>query len=181
MSPELTAILAIWGASLSTLTAMIRIIEFFRNRTRIVVRARTAVFDSGTGLQSKPVICIEIINKGSKPVVLSSLGWLQKNKRRLAFQENPGLKLPHILEPGRSTETYRLLEWFRTTSSSEVENITGVYVKDQTDKDWIGKIKGRQKQNWLTNEEDGIDLQYFQNALMFPDLVAPRRLHKRAE
>jgi hypothetical protein len=72
MDIPLTLILAIWGALLSTVLAVVRILDFRKDRADIVVKVngRYKFYPQNTAYGDKSYIIITAANKGRRPVTL---------------------------------------------------------------------------------------------------------------
>ena len=70
----ITDLLAFWGAIISTILGTIKILEFIRDRARIIVRAvdNQRVFPKETAYGDKLYIRITAANRGRRPIVVTT-------------------------------------------------------------------------------------------------------------
>lgn len=76
MSIEL--FLSVWGAALSTILGLLRIIEFAHDRPKIHIdfECGRAVYSSGLDYGEPPYVSITIANRGRRPITVGDVGLL---------------------------------------------------------------------------------------------------------
>ncbi len=72
---NITLILAIWGAFLSTLLAIIEFIKFLKDKPYILVKVENSSVFYNTDEQrlNKPSIIVNVSNRGSRPITISKI------------------------------------------------------------------------------------------------------------
>jgi hypothetical protein len=101
----LTLSIATYGAILSTI---VFVYSITRERRRIVIKHAPGFFGyPGSGGTGPTMACLEVVNKGHRPVVISAPAILTPKKRKLVFFKAHGFdKFPRKLEDGESETLY---------------------------------------------------------------------------
>jgi hypothetical protein len=147
----ITAIVAIYGAVLSTIIA---INELRKNRPKVKVSASIGRLYSSDGQPSEPVILIEAINIGTGVVALNGVGWLGKDGfKQHIIAPYPPRVLPVDLQERKLCTTAFACRWF--CENIENSKVEAVYFQDQTGRKWISKIDEKQRELWLSAKNDG--------------------------
>ena len=140
--PEITTIIAVYGAVLATLGFILSLIlginEIRKGKPKLEVKLRHATLYSPDYKPSEPLLSAEILNKGSLPVVLSSCGWLNKDNTKSVFLNPYHTKLPHTLKPGRSVSFYLAVRWIR--DSANFEQTRSFFVQSEIGKIWKSRL-----------------------------------------
>ncbi len=150
MEKVITILIAIYGAVLSTILA---ILEIRRRRPEIRISAiHGYVFD--VGIPSEPVIVIEAVNEGAGPIYLSSMGFLQEGDERYAIYEPyPRGILPSDLNERRKLTTVFACRWYRDRLDPSI--VTGVYFRDETGREWRKEVDKEERDFWESSYGDG--------------------------
>jgi len=136
MKIEITTILAIWGAILSTVLAIQRLQE---NRRRLKVDIGISVAKTSAGV--KKYLFIQATNISKRPISLSSYGLLSPDGNvYLLGNESPD-PFPTQLEDGEATEIWmdleRIKDVLKEKYTGEIE-IRGFFI-DVTRKRYLSK------------------------------------------
>ena len=100
----LTLSVAAYGAILSTI---VFVYSMTRERRRIVIKHSAGFVGYPTGQTSATMACLEVVNKGHRPVVVSAPAMLTPKKRKLVFFKALGFdKFPRKLEDGEAETLY---------------------------------------------------------------------------
>jgi hypothetical protein len=106
MDLNLTGVLAIWGAGLSTVTLILQVIRWRRERPRIAAEVEWRDFSTTQGIH------FAIRNRGDKPTTIEEVvlvtfqeGWLgflgmKQTEEYISHQHPSTAKLPAALGPG---------------------------------------------------------------------------------
>jgi hypothetical protein len=101
----LTFSIAAYGAILSTI---VFVYSITRERRRIVIKHAPGFFGYPSSGETGPTMaCLEVVNKGHRPVVISAPAILTPKKRKLVFFKAHGFdKFPKKLEDGEAETLY---------------------------------------------------------------------------
>jgi len=142
---DITLVLAIWGAALSTVLGVLEIIKFVQgtlhNKRRLKVSFHPEISGSPDG-EPRMYIRIYIVNVGHRPVQLISAGLLLKNGIEYDQTKNYDGKdnLPKKLEDG---EPYSFLLDYTLAlevTRGQAENFKEVYIEDAEGKRYTSKL-----------------------------------------
>jgi hypothetical protein len=98
----LTAGLAIWGAILSTLLAVLKLVEFFRDRVniKVTVRGNYKVYPKDPLYGDASYVLITAVNKGRRPVTITHASLLGSGSQEYLLDKD---SLTHVeLTEGKS-------------------------------------------------------------------------------
>lgn len=137
----LIAIVALWGAALSTYTLTINI---RKEKTRVKVDLKFGFLTYGPDLSSQ-MLFLEAANIGNKEVTMSSCALRLPTKQTLVFLDpQTNKKLPHKLPPGESLSVWStesdITERLRSAGFKNAVKIRGVY-RDAIGNSYISKSK----------------------------------------
>lgn len=136
-------IVAIYGAAVATITAVIQGIRIFRDRARVKVKVGLCQLCGGAEdiYGYKAAIGITAINKGRRPITLSSGGLRLSNNADLVTLQ-PARMLPRDLSENKSFDIFmsvdNLKAEFKKLDPSIVINFA--WVKDQTERIYKAKV-----------------------------------------
>lgn len=84
MSVSITTLLAIWGACLSTVLAIIEIKKFFKDKgiLKVTVKGNYQVIPEMPPYGNKSLILIDVVNKGRRPIFITQVGMLMSRNVR---------------------------------------------------------------------------------------------------
>lgn len=142
---ELTLILAIWGATLSTLLGILEIIKFaqsvVQNRRRLRVNFLPEISASPQG-EPRMYVRIYVVNVGNRPVQLISAGLVLKNKIEYEQIRNyPGMgDLPKKLEDGEPYSFFLDITHALEVTRREIADFKEVFIQDAEGKRYTSKI-----------------------------------------
>jgi len=143
ISLNLTLIIAIYGASLSTIITITKIYYILKDKAKIKVTAKFG-FITGLPEMSENLLIITAINKGRRSVTLSSFGIRTKDKQNII---NPHrTNLPFELEGGKAH-----CEWFEA-SKLKSKNCKFAWYRDQTGKLYKSKNIGKKLKRYFSSE-----------------------------
>jgi hypothetical protein len=155
--PQLTTVIAIYGAILATLglalSLWLGIIEVKRHRTRVRVNPSRGRLIDPKGNNSEPMILVEAINIGNGMVTITGVGWLLDNKHRLQVIRPYMLLLPYELhECKKLTFIYpcRCLDQLKDS-----DRIVGAFFSDEVGNLWKCRIPKRVVRQWKAASPDG--------------------------
>jgi len=79
---DLMGFLAIWGATVSTLLGIFKILEFRRDRANIKVKVKAGyrLIPPGPPYGDESLVMVEVINKGRRPVTIKKIFFLAPKK-----------------------------------------------------------------------------------------------------
>ena len=148
--PDFGDWVAVYAAILSTALGYV---EWRKRRPRVKVTAEHGYTYVG-GKASEPLITIEAVNVGGGSVHLNSVGFLQKGGKKLVIGSVvPPKVLPAELEERKRLTVLYACRWFR--ENLDHEEVIGAYFGDQTGRQWVGKVKRKQKEKWLSSKVEG--------------------------
>lgn len=104
MRVEITTILAIWGAILSTVLAIQRLQE---NRRRLKVEVGISLIGAAT---VEKYLYLHASNISKRPISLSSYGLLLPDKKQYWRENESPYQFPTLLTDGQATEIWMKLE-----------------------------------------------------------------------
>lgn len=106
MDPNTTFYLAAYGAVVSTASVVWAIVRDVRNRGRLRLRCYIGEMSrrESVNKRSPPLLVWEIVNTGTKPIILAHLGVSHFDGREGAL--GPSGPLPRPIQPGEKTEEY---------------------------------------------------------------------------
>jgi len=154
---NLTTAIAIYGATLATLGFLLSlwlgIIELRRNRPCVRVTASGGSLIDGNGVSSEYMILIEALNIGHGPLIITGVGWLLDNRRKLQYIKPYMLSFPvELLERKKITFSFPS-RWLRKTK--DVDRIIGAYFRDEMGNTWKCRIRKKRIRNWKNTPAKG--------------------------
>lgn len=138
--------LSIVSIILASIGALLGIINtsylLFKDKVRLELRIRSALFSRGPYISDDFVYCLEVINMGFIPVTVSEVGFLlpggDGNRIPFLLQQLPGAKLPYRLEPRTSVTVYATEQ---ETEGIRSNNCKKAFVDTDCRKRVVTKIK----------------------------------------
>ncbi len=109
---RLPTILAVWGAALSTLLAIVRLMDFIRDRVRVQVRVKGGYHCHPKDPHNPDgtYITISVVNKGRRPVKVSSAALMKPKGFEIDWVVRELLSEPKpYLQEGQS-HSFKMLE-----------------------------------------------------------------------
>lgn len=132
-------VLASVGAILGTINTSYLL---FKDKVRLKLQIRAAVFAKGSEILDNHVYCLEVTNLGFVPITLREAGFLlpdgTKRKIPLIFQNAHGVKLPYRLEPRSAASIYASAE---ETKGIKEHNCKRAFVKTDCGKQFYAKAR----------------------------------------
>lgn len=104
-----TQLLAIWGAFLSTILAIIKMLEFNRDKVHLIVKVRSGykVFPSNTIYGDKTYVDISVSNRGRRTITVSQVAIIMP--KHYALATDSFIKGQRELSEGKNT-SYLMVE-----------------------------------------------------------------------
>jgi hypothetical protein len=143
---DITIMIAIYGAILSTIAIVWNIYNNLQDRPKIEITARFGFFGSSTGAEG-PFFFVDAINHGKRSIYLSSVG-LRGGKEDLVSLKSVGL--PCELKAGQSHS-----EWF------EIEKLRNrrfdfAWYKDATGKTYKSRSISKKLENYFKSKKEEV-------------------------
>ena len=138
---ETTSIIAIYGAILSTIAIGWNIYNNLQDRPKIEVKASIGFFTPDT---SKTFFFVKAINKGKRPISLSSVGIRLQNDQDLINLKT--FSLPSELNEGKSHT-----EWFELDELKN-KNCGFAWYRDETGKLYKSKSIKKKLNNYFKSK-----------------------------
>ncbi|MBI2449623.1 hypothetical protein HYV49_04980 [Candidatus Pacearchaeota archaeon] len=136
-------LLAIYGSIISTLGIILSLYNYNRDKAKIKVKASFGVMGSGKGAEG-PFFFVKAINKGRRPVTLSSVG-IRVGKDDLINIKT--ISLPRELGEGKSHS-----EWF-TLDELRGRDCDFAWYRDETGKIYKSKSIKQKLHNYFNSEK----------------------------
>jgi hypothetical protein len=147
---DLTQILAIYGAVISTVSIVLALIlgitELKRNTPRVKILKKEQTFIFADNLDSEPFIGIEIQNLGTVPITITGVGWMKKDGSRIQFLNQYLLSLPAELKPRKSITFYSACRRF--SELKEIKELSHSFFQDELGEIWKRSISEKDKKDW---------------------------------
>jgi len=136
-------LLAIYGAVISTFGIILSAYNYSRDKAKIKVKANFGFMQSSIGAEG-PFFFVEAINRGRRPVTLSSVG-IRMGKEDLINIKT--VSLPMELGEGKSHN-----EWF-TLDELRSRNCDFAWYKDETGKIYKSKSIKQKLHNYFNSKK----------------------------
>lgn len=139
---SITAGTVAWYAALiSTTLLILRILEYCRERTNIVLKcvANRRVI-GGSYEEDKYYIVITVINKGRRPVTIQNVGYISKNKK-----DEHGILSDSLLRGSRELAEGKSTDYLLEQDQVNLEKIKYFVAYDLTGRLYKGKLKNQKK------------------------------------
>lgn len=104
MKFDLTFILGIYGAALSTMLALLKILEYRKDRAniKITINSNLEVFPKNTVYDNMTLLSIRVINEGRRPITITHVSLMLPNSKDYLFCADPySAKYPVDLTEGK--------------------------------------------------------------------------------
>jgi hypothetical protein len=141
---EVTILVAIYGAILSSVALTWNIISYLTDKPRIVPKYHTGFMDlSGIGADIRHVFSMDFSNPTKHRVVVSSAGILFKNNQNLHFIGGNEIipdGFPKVLLQGDSHSIHRDIDVIKK-AIGEQGAPSYIWVRDATGKTYKGRVK----------------------------------------
>ena len=144
-----TLIIAIWGAILSTIWTIWGVYNSLQDRAKVKVKTNFGFLTYRDGPVGEPQLLITAINKGKRPITLSSMG-IRIGDTNLINMHTMGL--PCKLEEGRSH-----CEWFKVADLKD-KDCDFAWYKDETEKLYKSKSIRKKLHNYFNSAKIKGDL-----------------------
>jgi len=139
---SITAGTVAWYAALiSTTLLILRILEYCRERTNVVLKceANHRVI-GGSYEEDKDYIVITVINKGRRPVTIQNVGYISKN-----IKDKHGILTDSLLKGSRELAEGKSTNYLLEQDQVNLEKIKYFVAYDQTGRQYKGKFKSQKK------------------------------------
>jgi hypothetical protein len=153
---EITAVVAIYGAVIATISLAASIwlgmVELNRQKSKIKIHLGQGVLHNELG-PSESFIVIDAVNTGGGVIIITSVGWITSDKKKLAHLKPYLLDLPFELEERRKCTFYLPARIYREIE--ERKKISKIFFADETGKVWTRKIPRKTLKIWETMDNKG--------------------------
>lgn len=149
----ITLIIAIYGAILSTITIILKLIE---RRPHIKVRIKGGYTMSGARAETDTMVMVEAINIGNKSIILNTTGFYANKHPFFCPITIPRIQFPYELQEGKNCivlyEEKRLAKKLKQSNLSGTIKIWGYFT------DVIGNIYKSKPLKFNTESPHNIEL-----------------------
>jgi len=136
-----------YAALISTALLIVKVLEYYRERTKVVLKCKGNYRVYGEGLyeklyeKDKDYVVITVINKGKRPVTIQNVGFSQRNRN-----DKEGILADSFKEGPRELSEGKSTDYLVQQDLIDLEKIKYFVAYDQTGRQYKGKLK-RQKKN----------------------------------
>jgi hypothetical protein len=132
---EISANAVAWyGAIIATLSIIITLLSYFRDRGNIKVKLSQGFLAYGPTLGQNVQIFIEAINTGRRPITLNGAGLYLKNKMQIVAIEQEQVRFPYELQEGKSTQIWMEKDYIFQQVAKQKTKIMYAWYRDATGK-----------------------------------------------
>ncbi len=153
---EITTVVAVYGAVIATISLAasiwLGIVELNRHRSNISIHLGQGVIQNEFG-PSESFITIDAVNTGSGSIIITYVGWITSDKKKLTYLKPYLLDLPFKLEEKRKCTFYLPARLFREIEDKK--KIKSIFFADETGKIWMRKIPRKARGIWETMDNKG--------------------------
>ena len=153
---EITTVVAVYGAVIATISLAasiwLGIVELNRHKSNINIHLGQGVIQNELG-PSESFIAIDAVNTGSGSIIVTSVGWITSDKKKLAYLKPYLLDLPFELKEKRKCTFYLPARFYREIEDRE--KIKTVFFADETGKVWTRKIPRKTHNVWEAMDNKG--------------------------
>ena len=121
-----------YAAAVATLVALKFLLDFFRDKSKIVIFCKANYQKSGDKHKEK-YICIKVINKGRRPICVANAAFVLKNKNKAIIND-------FIFRSGKEITEGKAETYWVEQNDELLKNIKYCIVYDQTGKGYKGKL-----------------------------------------
>lgn len=130
-----------YGAIVATLSAIIAILNYLRDRAIIKVKLSYALFGYQGILDDNVNIVIEVINTGRREVTLAGAGFRLSNNNNIIIFDSKLVRFPYELKEGKSISIEADRDGIFLRADENGAKIMFAWVKDATGKIYKAKFK----------------------------------------
>ena len=153
---DITTAVAVYGAIIATISLSasiwLGIAELSRHKSRISIRLGQGVMHNEQG-PSESFIIVDAVNTGSGSIILTSIGWITSNKKKLSYLNPYLLTLPFELEEKRKCTFYLPARLYREIEGRK--KIKAVFFTDEAGKTWTRRVPQKTLRIWDTMDNKG--------------------------
>lgn len=169
MPSEVTIAIAVYGAVLATLGFVLSVIlginELNKNNPRIRISLGNSQLIDPNYNPSEPLIGVNVVNRGISPVIISSCGWLRKDKSKEVLLNLYRVKFPYKLEPGRRLDLFMAVRWYK--EKGEMDLRSAFFIEDETGLVWYKRISKKIRQQWNRMDPKGWKILWSEKSNMY--------------
>jgi len=151
-----TTLVATCGATLATLSFILSvwlgIIEVNRLKSKVQMRPSQGCLYAN-GKASESFVPIDAVNTGRGSVVLTGVGWILSNRKKLYYTNCYNLNLPFQLDERRACRFSLPARLFRELDDKD--RIVSAFFEDETGRLWKAKVTRKMRAIWESMNNPG--------------------------